>query len=648
MSKDDAATPQWHFHVEPSGVAYGNDASLFHFQGQGNAGWVRELMQNSLDARLEFDQPVEIRLSQEELAAGDVDLTGLLATINRCLDRPNWTGKAEGLLRQALRNHSHLDAVSALRYEERNTRGARIEDGTWEALTRAEGISGGKDGAAMGVYGIGKNAVYTASPLHAVVYVTRYMTDDMRVVQRMIGRASLSSHEDDDGRRRQPKGWLGVDEGKDLEGKWIPPALRRKETGTTIHILGSQDLDVVVHEYLAETAAHYFPAIHYGHLTVESGNHYLATSTLREYFDLKRGVKGPRALRGLNALSEGERAEKHIPGVGNVRLNLKVEEEGERSVIFLVRGSGLVITRNLTAMGDACPAVDNGRCTPYTAVVHVLDTKQGDKGWVRQCENPAHDQVSVANVLDREDKREARKALRELAGWVKDQIEGMATRPTGPDQRNATELAHYLPTPDLFQDAEESGDSGEGERFAFSAPRRINTSSKPLPTQTDPESGRVAIDREGEDQPGSEESRTTERENGNRGNGSASVQSGQRTIRMTYKCNRTRILPIEQNQPHRLRITFDVPTAESPEMRLCTIGEDGGYEQTTISAVSLLTSRDSEHPDEAVEILDDRKGFRLARALQGKRLAVEIGLLEPSHGQAYDLVWREASEGAGT
>ena len=428
----ETAKPCWHFHVEPSGVAFGNDASLFHFQGQGNAGWVRELMQNSLDARLEVNRPVEINLSQQEIDAEDIDLEGLLVTIKRCLDKPNWAGKAEGLLRQALRDHGKQDKVTSLHYEEHNTRGARIEDETWEALTRAEGISGGKDGTAMGVYGMGKNAAYTASPLHAVVYVTRYTTKDMRIVQRMIGRASLSSHEDGESRRRQPKGWLGMNEGEDMEGESIPPTLRRKETGTSIHILGAQDLEGVVREYLAETAAHYFPAIHYGHLTVEAGDHYLASSTIREHFDLKHGVKGPRALRGLNTLSEGQRTEKHIPGVGNVRLSVKIEEEGERPVIFLVRGAGLVISRNLTAMGDACPVVDNGRCAPYTAVMHVLDTEKGDKGWVRQCENPAHDHVSVSNVLDKADKRAARNALRELAGWAKDEIEKIAVRPMGP------------------------------------------------------------------------------------------------------------------------------------------------------------------------------------------------------------------------
>ena len=264
-------------------------------------------------------------------------------------------------------------------------------------------------------------------------------------------------------------------------------------------------------EYLAETAAHYFPAIHYGHLTVEAGDHYLASSTIREHFDLKHGVKGPRALRGLNTLSEGQRTEKHIPGVGNVLLSVKIEEEGERPVIFLVRGAGLVISRNLTAMGDACPVVDNGRCAPYTAVMHILDTEKDDKGWVRQCENPAHDQVSVSNVLDKEDKRAARNALRELAGWAKDEIEKIAVRPMGPDQRNATELAHYLPTPDLFQDTEKTGTSTGGERFAFSAPRRVNSSSKPLGTKTEAQSGRLDTDKEGQEEGGLGDGGTRER-----------------------------------------------------------------------------------------------------------------------------------------
>ena len=121
----ETAKPCWHFHVEPSGVAFGNDASLFHFQGQGNAGWVRELMQNSLDARLEVNRPVEINLSQQEIDAEDIDLEGLLVTIKRCLDKPNWAGKAEGLLRQALRDHGKQDKVTSLHYEEHNTRGAQ-------------------------------------------------------------------------------------------------------------------------------------------------------------------------------------------------------------------------------------------------------------------------------------------------------------------------------------------------------------------------------------------------------------------------------------------------------------------------------------------------------------------------------------------
>ena len=649
--------PRWHFHEEPSGTVYGNDASLFHFQGQGVAGWVRELIQNSLDAQADQDHPVEIDLSEQEVARDEVDLNGLLMTIRRCLVHSEWVGKAGDMLEQALLTFEKSESIPALRYEEQNTRGARIEDGSWDALTRAEGISGGKDGSAMGVYGIGKNAAYTASPLHAVVYVTRYTTQDMKIEHRMIGRASLSSHRDEEDRLRQPKGWLGAASGNggDLEGQEIPSGLRRKAAageGTSIYILGARNLSQEAPNYLAETAVHYFPAIQQGHLTVTAGDRCLDKGTIRQHFNLKDGVSGPRALRGLNALVTGEQEETHIHGIGNVRISVRKEGEGEKPVIFLVRGAGLVITRNLTNMGEARPMVDNGKCDPYTAVIHVLDAEEGDKGWVRQCENPAHDTVSAANVLDNTMKKQARKALRELAGWAKDEIERIAARPMGDDNRNATELAHYLPTPDLFQDTDtdtdEDGGMEKGEPFAFSLPRRVNSSSKPFGVRADVRSGRKEDDPEGEERAGLDNigTGTGRKRNGDRPvQGETSTEAKRRTIRIAYRCDRTRILPPADSETHQVRITFDAPADDSPEIRLCVIGEDGGYEEAHISKAKFAPSEGTDPEGKTIEVLEDRKGFRLRGARTGERMDVQIGLLEPSEGQAYDLVWREAAKG---
>lgn len=637
-----AGRPSWHFHIEPSGTVFGNDASLFHFQGQGDAGWVRELMQNSLDVRADPESPVEIELSQQMVPAEDVDLEGLMMAIRRCLKNPDRVGKAEKMLQQACSRFDDSDEIVMLCYEERNTLGARMKDGTWEALTRAEGISSGKNESAMGVYGIGKNAAYTASPLHAVVYVTRY-TEGMKSEQRMIGRASLSSHYGDDDKLRQPKGWLGKDEGRDLEGEDIPVALRRDRQGLSIYILGTENLEEQAEKYLAKTAAHYFPAIHYGSLTVGIRRHRLNKSTIRTYFDLATGVEGQRALRGLNAISEGKREEKHIPGVGNVRVCVKREEEGEKSVIFLVRGSGLVITRNLTHMGDARPYVDNGKCLPYTAVIHVLDTEEGDGGWVRQCENPAHDRIELENIMDEETRKAARRDLRELAGWVKEQIEKVVARPMGPNHRNATELAHYLPMPDLFQDTDESGETGKGERFAFSTPKRINSSSSPLGRVADPQVGRKESNSQGREEVGPDNPDGEGRGHRLRGgSGETSNESKQNNTRAVYRCDGVRILPHAENETHRVRIAFNAPSGGNPEIRLFVIGEDGGHEETSLSGVDLVSVGKKKPTEEGIEMLGDRRSFRLKGTRAGERMEVEIVLLEPSQGQAYDLTWREA------
>ena len=127
-------------------------------------------------------------------------------------------------------------------------------------------------------------------------------------------------------------------------------------------------------------------------------------------------------------------------------------------------------------------------------------------------------------------------------------------------------------------------------------------------------------------------------------NGEKKPKAAERSIRMTHTCDRTRILPADENETHRLRITFDMPAGDRPEILLCLVGEDGSREQTTISAVNLVSPGGTGHTKDTIEIMEDRKGFRLLGANQGDRPSVEIGLLEPSQGQAYELVWRDAAK----
>ena len=460
----------------------GHDAGLYTFEHAGEGGWIRELLQNSLDARANPDHPVEVEINAQQIASDTVDAKGLRETFSRCRQNPERLGKVSSLFDQAA-NTLDQQEITAICYSESNTTGARVFDGTWLALTRSEGISGNKNAAAMGSYGIGKNAGVAASPLHAVVYSTRYYEKDEGIVQRAVGRAILVSHESEDGQLRQPFGWLGTcdaagQRGSDLIADDIPESLRRRITGLSIWILG-RDLDQRASERLAhEVAVHYFPAIHAGALAVQIGTKKVNTATLRGCFKLNRaiGVSGPYALRGLDAIANGKVFEQRIPGVGNVRLHVQCEEPGTRPIMFLVRGAGLVLTRNVSDMGPARPPVVDTNLVPYTAVLHVTEPQEGDTGWLRESETPAHDKISTSLIRESESRAEATKRLREMAEWAASMIQEVAGRAIAETSRNAVELAHFLPAPSsLFGDegAKNEERSSEGQRFQFTDFREI-------------------------------------------------------------------------------------------------------------------------------------------------------------------------------
>ena len=105
---------KWTFHHEPSGLVKGHDAGLYTFEHTGEAGWIRELLQNSLDARENSDEPVEIEINAQEIASNIIDAKGLRETFGRCGQHRERLGKVSSLFEQALDtfergdHHSHL------------------------------------------------------------------------------------------------------------------------------------------------------------------------------------------------------------------------------------------------------------------------------------------------------------------------------------------------------------------------------------------------------------------------------------------------------------------------------------------------------------------------------------------------------------
>lgn len=589
------AGPEWTFHDEPSGLVKGHDAGLYTFEHAGEGGWIRELLQNSLDARANCDDPVEIEINAQQIASGVIDAKGLRKTFSRCQKHRERLGKVSSLFDQAA---DTLDQpkITAICYSESNTTGARVSDGTWLALTRSEGISGNKNAAAMGSYGIGKNAGVAASPLHAVVYSTRYYEEEEGIVQRAVGRAILVSHESEDGQLKQPFGWLGTSNdtgqrGSDLSGDDIPESLRRRTTGLSIWILG-RSLDQRTSERLAhEVAVHYFPAVHAGALAVQIGTKKVNTGTLRGCFKLNRtaGVSGRYALRGLEAIANGKVFEQRIPGVGNVRLHVQCEEPGTRSITFLVRGAGLVLTRNVSDMGPARPPVVDTNLVPYTAVLHVTEPQEGDTGWLRESETPAHDKISTSLIMEPENRNEAMKRLKEMAEWAASIIREVAGRAIAETSRNAVELAHFLPAPSsLFGDEGEKNEErrSEGQRFQFTDFREI--ASRVGGNIRSTEEGSPMGEEEVVNPDGTVET-TRQRGKGGDGDGDSDSDGGEMPkpirARIRHACSGVRIHEDPKDRTHGLIVSFELPKQGTGKLDLCTLGEDGTKDRIRLTSV---------------------------------------------------------------
>lgn len=317
----------------------------------------------------------------------------------------------------------------------------------WDALTKSSGINEkpGSNGK-MGSWGLGKNASFAASRFRTALYATavRKQAGSAGPSRRLFqGKAILASHRREDS-LYNPHGYFGGTNYGPLQDDEIPKMFRLDETGTAIWIPGYAFGTTWEVEGRIAAIRSFFHAIQRDKLRLKFGSSTLNCENIRKF-----SHQDSKASRMLIAVSGKAQAEKHFDRLGHCMVYVAKDVDGTTDVARkhlagLVRDAGMLLTHTRSRMGQIGVKLRIPRdWAPFAAVIHC--DSQGRGSFLRDCENPSHDEIKHDYISDVDDKRSAVQRFGELGSWARAVIETVAAPDPSANQKNVTELSDVLP-----------------------------------------------------------------------------------------------------------------------------------------------------------------------------------------------------------
>lgn len=362
---------QWLFPDNGGGLAAGfNDSSIDHFKGHRLSSLVREVIQNSIDARLNADKPVvvDFQLNTIELSnlpeiaslAEHLRLAKLTAQIQNADQAVDFYDEAEETIKKR--------TLSLLSVHDSNTTGltGSIDgpDGAWYALTKGTGLTQ-KPGPSLGSFGHGSKAPFVSSKLRSIFYLSVIEPVKNQREFRFQGKSILQSHKLPNGRMTQGTGFYGVSDmclplTNESVPKWASEfrSHRTNETGTSIIIPGSIWDNESLSSMSITAIANFFYAIWKGVLEVNIGNieRLTATNIIEKYRQYKSRLDDAFEEIDREAIVDAfqtietivqpvHHGEQQIPNFGRIDWYFRIDDEVEARNVSVARGNGMLITK---------------------------------------------------------------------------------------------------------------------------------------------------------------------------------------------------------------------------------------------------------------------------------------------------------------
>ena len=330
-----------------------------------------------------------------------------------------------------------------------------VKNGTpYYAFMKAKGQSKKQTDTAGGSFGIGKFAPYAVSALRTVFVSTIFKSLEENIVQYTQGKSILMSHDDEVGNRRQGIGFWGVkDKCQPIEGgQELPQWLIRSEIiGTKLLLLGFDNHEGWQESLAASVAENFFGAIKSGRLEVLIGDKYnINANGISDIFtnnDITDSIinekNEPEQFKNsyeyYNCLVSHEDVfiEQHQNQyLGHCELKIFLKEGLPKKVSFL--RNGMLITDNIEIAG----LKNFSEFKDFVAVFNCKDNKGVE--FLRAMEPPRHDAFEPERMPTKEEQIKARKALKEVAAWIREMLRRRAKDPVS-EITKIDELKDFFP-----------------------------------------------------------------------------------------------------------------------------------------------------------------------------------------------------------
>ena len=453
----------WKFPLNNDGLTDGSgDGAIDTFAGARLSSMVREIIQNSLDAKR--DKPVQVSFS---LSYVRKDEFNGFSDIKKHLEGSRDVVKEQGhdddvkYYENGIRRIKELKEVPVLCVHDFNTFGltglTKGVTGSWIALVKGKGMSQKISSGALGSFGHGSKAPFVFSDIRTIFYYTKIKNDDGKFETRFQGKSILLSHHDSNGDLTQGTGFYGHEErlqpliNNDVP-KWAT-ALRNEindDTGTSIFIPYTSFTEDLFPETKITVVANFFYAIKKGELEVAiDGKKIDSTnieSTFRECQDLlsenQEAINIPHIEGCFESIStivdSDHEGTLDFTEFGEIEWYIRVGDVSRKKV-GIARSSGMLITR------DASGLLQFGGMKPFDLFVCVRG--RDGSNFLKDIENPAHNNFEIDRIKLEDERKKVQKIYDTFTRKIREIIKEYASIDIS-EEEILPDLDFLFPNPD--------------------------------------------------------------------------------------------------------------------------------------------------------------------------------------------------------